>query len=331
MPDAACPATLAAAADIPHNGAAMKREHVNYTLVGIVVAIALAGLLATLAAVTGRGGASAEYTVVYRNVTGLGYGAPVFYEGFRIGQVEGIEPERVDGRTRYRVRLAIRADWPIPTDSVAQLASTGLLADVAIAIREGEATELLAAGSEIPGAEGGDVFAAVNELAGEVTTLTRTQITPLIQTLGQRVASITASVDNQTPLLLAQAQTLLERLNDAASAVNDVLADGNRDNIAATLSNIRTITDELGATQAKLDQLLADSAGIAAENRPLIRDAVRDLSQITTAMARRIDAIAHNLESSSRNFDEFTREIRRNPNRLIFTPEADDVIVEDEP
>ncbi len=309
----------------------MKREHVNYTLVGFVVAIALAGLLATLATITGRGGASVEYTVVYRNVTGLSYGAPVFYEGFRIGQVEGIEPERVDGRTRYRVRVALRADWPIPADSVAQLAATGLLADVAIAIREGQANEFLPAGGEIRGIEGGDVFAAINELAGEVTTLTRTQITPLIQTLGQRVTSITTSVDSQTPLLLAQAQTLLERLNDAASAVNAVLADGNRDHIAATLANIRTITDELSATQDKLDQLLAESAGIAAENRPLIRDAVRDLSQITTAMARRIDAIAHNLESSSRNFDEFTREIRRHPNRLLFSPEADNVIVEDEP
>lgn len=309
----------------------MKREHVNYTLVGLVVAAALGLLLVTLATVTGRGGASVEYTVVYRNVSGLGYGAPVFYEGFRIGQVAGIEPVRGDGRTRYRVRLAVRADWPIPADSVAQLAATGLLADVAIAIREGSAAERVAAGGEIPGAEGGDVFAAVSELAGEVTTLTRTQITPLIQTLGQRVASITASVDSQTPLLLAEAQTLLRRLNDAAVAVNAVLADGNREHIAATLANVRAITAELRGTQDKLDQLLADSAGIAAENRPLIRDAVRDLSQITTAMARRIDAIAHNLESSSRNLDEFTREIRRNPNRLIFTPDADDVIVEDGP
>ena len=41
--------------------------------------------------------------------------------------------------------------------------------------------------------------------------------------------------------------------------------------------------------------------------------------------AQRIEAITHHLESSSRNFDEFTREIRRNPNRLLFTAPADEV------
>ena len=71
-----------------------------------------------------------EYTAAsYRNVTGLTYGAPVFYEGFRIGQVESIEPERREGKTHYKVELSVRRDWPIPVDSVAALASSGLLAE----------------------------------------------------------------------------------------------------------------------------------------------------------------------------------------------------------
>jgi phospholipid/cholesterol/gamma-HCH transport system substrate-binding protein len=70
--------------------------------------------------------------------------------------------------------------------------------------------------------------------------------------------------------------------------------------------------------------------GIAEENRPAVRDTVNDLSQITASLARRIEAISNNLESSSRNLDEFTREVRKSPNRLLFTPEADAVIVEEE-
>ena len=42
-------------------------------------------------------------------------------------------------------------------------------------------------------------------------------------------------------------------------------------------------------------------------------------------IARRIDSITRHLESSSRNMDEFTREIRRNPSRLIYTPPEDPV------
>jgi phospholipid/cholesterol/gamma-HCH transport system substrate-binding protein len=213
---------------------------------------------------------------------------------------------------------------------VARLASSGLLADVSIAIREGQAAQMLAVGAEIRGEEGADIFGALNELAGEVTDLTRTRIRPLIESLSTRVDSIATTVDTQTPLLLGEAQNLLKRLNEASTSLNDVLGPGNRDNIAATLANVRTVTNDLQGTQAKLDALLQQVNEIAEENRPAIRDSVGDLSQIMSALARRIDAIAHNLESSSRNFDEFTREIRKHPNRLLITPEADDVIVEDE-
>ncbi len=308
----------------------MKRENVNYTVVGLVVLAALVLLLMSLFAITGRGGASVTYTTSYLNVTGLAYGAPVFYEGFRIGQVDAIMPERREGKTHYKVELSVRRDWPIPDDSVAALASTGLLADVAIAISEGKSAQMLKPGAQIQGREGSDVFAALNELAGEITDLTRTRLTPLVETLRLRVDSITATVDAQTPLLLGEAQTLLKKLNEAAASVNGVLGAENRDNIDATLVNVRNVTNELNETRAKLDQVLVDVGAIAAENRPDIRDAVRDLAQITSAMANRIDAIANNLESSSRNFNEFTREIRKSPNRLLFTPEADNVIVEED-
>jgi phospholipid/cholesterol/gamma-HCH transport system substrate-binding protein len=308
----------------------MKRETVNYTLVGLVVLVAIGLLLGTLFAITGRSGATSTYIATYRNVTGLSFGAPVFYQGFRIGQVESIEPVRTEGRTSYNVELSVRRDWPIPADSVAQLASSGLLADVSIAISEGSAAEILEPGSAITSREGADVFAALNELAGEVTSLTRTRITPLVENLSRRVDSISQNFDAQTPVLLADAAGLLKRLNAAAESVNLVLGPQNRGNIEQTLASIRAVARDLEDTQAKLDQLVTDAGSIAAENRPIVRDSIRDLSHITTALARRIDAISHNLESSSRNLDEFTREIRKSPNRLLLTPKVDEVVVEEE-
>jgi phospholipid/cholesterol/gamma-HCH transport system substrate-binding protein len=308
----------------------MKREHINDTLVGIAVLAALVLLLASLAVVTGRGGVSTSYFVTYRNVTGLKAGAPVFYEGFRIGQVGKIDPLRGAERTRYKVELAVRRDWPIPSDSVARLSSSGLLADVSIAIREGAAKDSLKAGAELKGEEGADVFAALNELAGEVTILTRERISPLVETLSHRVDSITTNLDSSTPLILGQAETLLKKLNEAALSVNDVLSTGNREQLSATLSNVRQVTGELQGTQRRLDSLLVDLKSTVAEDRPALRSAVADLAQITAALSHRIDSIAHNLESSSRNFNEFTREVRKHPNRLLVTPKADKVKEEDQ-
>lgn len=303
----------------------MKRDTINYTLVGAVVVGALGLLLVALALITGRGVASTDYVVRYRNVTGLRYGAPVFYEGYRIGQVGTIAPERTEAGTRYKVVLALRRDWPIPADSPARLQSSGLLADVSIGIREGASRETLKAGGELKGVEGSDVFAAMNELAGQVGELTRTQISPLIQTLSQRVDSITGSIDRTTPVILEQTRALLERTNRAADSVNELLRPENRAAVAAILGEARNLAAELRKTRGTLDQALGDLAGIAKENRSDVRRSVADLSSVLEALSSRMDVITHHLESSSRNLDEFSREIRMHPNRLIIAPKADNL------
>ena len=309
----------------------MKRETVNYTLVGLVVLAAIGLLIAALFAITGRGGPSTTYLVRYQNVTGLTYGAPVFYEGYRIGEVGAISPERKPNEgISYVVELDVRRDWPIPADSVARLASSGLLADVSIAIREGDAVNAAKPGTFIKGEEAADVFAAVNELAGEVTVLTRERVKPLVELLSTRVDSITKTLDDKTPALIDDARVVMQKLAKVADSADELLGPKNRGNIEKTLANLAEISGELKGTQERLDAMLTDVQSIAAENRPTIRQAVLDLSQITSTISRRIDSIAHHLESSSRNLDEFSREIRKSPNRLLFTPPADDVVVEDE-
>jgi phospholipid/cholesterol/gamma-HCH transport system substrate-binding protein len=261
--------------------------------------------------------------VRYRNVTGLRYGAPIFYQGYRVGQVGDVTPERSPDGIRYKVDLSIRRDWPIPKDSPARLQSTGLLADVSVGISEGASKEMLPPGGELRGVEGADIFAAMNELAGEITSLTRNQITPLIQTLTRRVDSITGEIDQRTPEILAQTHELLGRLNSASDSLNDVLKPSNRADISKILGEVAKLSTELHKTRETLDSALGEIADIAKENRPDLRASVQDLSSVLEALSSRMDVITHHLESSSRNLDEFSREIRSHPNRLILAPKAD--------
>jgi phospholipid/cholesterol/gamma-HCH transport system substrate-binding protein len=308
----------------------VKRDNVNYLMVGIVVAVGFVILLAALVMITGRSGASTAYYTHYRNVSGLRYGAPVFYEGYRIGQVASISPERgagADGArsTRYKVELAVRRDWPIPKDSLAHMTSTGLLADVAVGITEGSSKEVAAPGSELAGVEASDIFSALNELAGQLTELTRNQIAPLIKNLSQHVDSIASVIDKNTPELVAQSHALLMRLNSASESLNDILKPDNRSAIAAILGNVRDISKELRSTQSKLDDMLGQLDSIAKENRPGVRDSVDNLRSILSALSGRIDSITQHLEVASRNFDEFAREVRKSPNRILLSPKADNV------
>ena len=304
----------------------MKREQVNYVLVGVVVLAALALLLATLGVVTGSGvGQGARYHAYYDNVTGLTRGAPVFYEGYRIGQVAELSPERGEEGVRYRVLLEVREDWPIPEDSVALLVSSGLLADVSIGIREGASRRMLAEGGEIAASGGGDLFSAMNTLAGELTVLTRERIRPLVDTLALRLESLSGTLDEGAPQLMAQAGELLGRLNRAAAGLEETLGPENRAAVGEVLANVQRISAELADTRQRADALLEALNATVDENRPEIRQSMRDLQHTIGTVSQRIEAITHHLESSSRNFDEFTREIRRNPNRLLFTAPADEV------
>ena len=303
----------------------MKRDTVNYTLVGAVVLAAIVLLLVGLALITGRGGATTGYVVRYHNVTGLRYGAPVFYQGYRVGEVGSVTPERTAEGTRYKIELAIRRDWPIPKDSPARLQSTGLLADVSVGISEGASREMLPPGGELKGIEGADIFAAMNELAGQISELTRNQITPLIRTLAQRVDSITGAIDKTTPEILEQTRALLEKLNVASVGLNDVLKPENRAEVGRILGEVSKLSTELRKTRETLDQALGEIGAIAKENRPDLRASVQDLSSVLEALSSRMDVITHHLESSSRNLDEFSREIRAHPNRLILAPKADKI------
>ena len=302
----------------------MKRDNVNYVLVGAVVVVAFGLLIAALLAITGSRTATARYHSYFDNVTGVRLGAPVLYQGFRIGQVADIVPERGAG-TRYRVELAVQKEWPIPADSVAQLQASGLLADVRIAIRGGESGTMLAPDAELATAPGGDVFAAMNDLADELAVLTRDRIRPLVETLATRLDSITGSIDSGLPALVSESSALLARLNQAADNVNQLLGGENRQTVGATLRDLRTVASELKETQAQSRALIDTLNQTLGENRPEIRQVIIDLERAVSTIAQRMDSVAHHLDSSSRNLDEFSREIRRNPNRLLFSPQADAV------
>jgi phospholipid/cholesterol/gamma-HCH transport system substrate-binding protein len=303
----------------------VKRDNVNYVLVGTAVAAAFVLLLVALAVITGRTGGSADYFTHYHNVTGLRFGAPVFYEGYRIGQVGTITPERAADGIHYRVQLSVRSDWPIPKDSVAHLTSTGLLADVAVGISEGGSKEVAPAGSELRGQENADIFTAVNDLAGQLSQLTHDEIAPLVKNLSQHVDSIASIIDKNTPQLLAESHQLLQRLNTVSDSLNDVLKPENRAAIAATLGNARELSKELLATQDRLRDALTQVDSLIRENRPGVRDAVNDLRATLAALSSRIDSITQHLAIASRNFDEFSHEIRKHPNSLLLSPKADKV------
>lgn len=302
----------------------MKRENINYLAVGVLVLLASVTLLVFLFMLTGRSGAVDNYHAYYDNVSGLKYGTPVFYEGYAVGQIEALTPERESGHVQFRVDFSIREGWQIPSDSVAQMVSAGLLGTLSIDIAEGGAITMLSPGEEIEGAGAISIFTALNSVATDLNNLSRHGVRPLIENLNKRINSFADALEEGIPAVIGEAKVLTSRLNESAALIQKIISAENHERIGAFLgnvdkaaSNLRQLTGNLNETREKLDDLLANLGQIVTDNRDDLESTIQALRESMDIVAEHVGSVAHHMEGTSRNMHEFSREIRDNPGLLL--------------
>lgn len=313
----------------------MRDSRTNYVLVGSFVLAMLGAMVVAIALISGRTGTTDAYYATYENVGGVKYGTSVLYEGFAIGQVQDIMPQRDSGKVTFRLRLEVKHDWPIPTDSVARVAASGLLAAVAIDVRGGTSPTLLKPGSQIPSQEGGNLFAAMSDIASQVTALSQTGLKPLVETLGHAVNAVAPMLEQRAPQLLDNLLSVSSDLADKtprissdlekmSSGLNRVFSEANtrkmEDTIAnadLTVANMAQLSGSLKESKAQVDDILAALDKAVAGNSDTVGQSLKDLRYSLQAVSRNIDSITYNLEGTSRNMNEFSREIRQNPGLLL--------------
>ena len=296
----------------------MKDDSRNYIAVGAFVVAMVAALAIWLVTLSGRGFASHSYFVVYETVLGLAEGTQVLYAGFPVGQIAGIEPFEREGKRAFRIELGIRRDWKLPEDSVAAVTAPGLLSAVVIDIRGGSSVTLLSPGGELRGIAAESVLAVVSDVASELTELSEKSVKPLLESLGKGTPDIVANVGAFTRAL----NMTLERIDLLLSPgnverINRILA-----NFETTSSGFAAVSGDLSRTRAEIDQLLRTVNRLLDRNQGEIGHSITDLHDSLEAVARHIDAISHNLELSTRNLSEFSRQIRENPGVLVRGREA---------
>ncbi|MEM7422360.1 MAG: outer membrane lipid asymmetry maintenance protein MlaD [Pseudomonadota bacterium] len=117
------------------------------TLIGAVVLAVAGGFLvyaANTADVSVGGGSGYELTAEFRKAEGLSVGGDVQVSGVKIGSITGIE---LNTETfRAAVSMRIRDDVKVPEDSLAKIASEGLLGGNFVTIDPGASDFMLADG-----------------------------------------------------------------------------------------------------------------------------------------------------------------------------------------
>jgi len=288
----------------------MRDSKTNYVVVGVFVIAMVTALILWITLLSGRTGATDDYHIVFSNVSGLKTGVEILFEGYPVGLIEKIEP--VEGPPpHFRIDVAVRRGWPLPEDSEAVI-KAGLFSAAVIDIRAGQSTTPLSPGSRIPSSDAGDAFAAVGSAASSASEVLE-ELKPTLAALREKVPEITANV-----------AVITEKLDTTVEQLNQILGQQNVDRVGhilvsmdGALTDVNGVIQELGTTRAKIDGLIDKVDVMLEQDQGDVAVAVADLRYSLATLARHIDSIGANLETSTRNLNEFSRQVRDNPGVLL--------------
>ncbi|MFK8010700.1 MAG: MlaD family protein [Marinicellaceae bacterium] len=303
----------------------MKRIYNNYFLVGLFTIIIGGVAIFLLLKMNGKSEGSDMYYSYFENVTGLGYGNPVYYEGYRVGQVEKILPKTIDGKLLFKTEYTLISGWKIPIDSYTKIASSGLLSDMSLSINAGQEVTFLKVGSEIKGEIGDDIMATVTQLANDFGTLNEEKITPLIDLVYDRVDSLTKTLDTQIPEILTSIDTLVKDLNKLVKTADKLLDDENISGIDNIIANLEDVSKQMTSVGGWVENSLDNVNDLVESGEKLVNNSDVKISEFLSIAVKMMDgfsvkaeSIANEMESASMNMNEATDAIRKNPSSLIF-------------
>lgn len=212
-------------------------------------------------------GATADYTAVLTEATGLVGGSDVQIAGVRVGRVQGVS--LVDNQAV--VDFQIEADQHIPLDGRAVVRYADLLGSRALTLEPGPsgagATDYLRPGSEIP--------------------VQRTQ--PALD--------LTAVLNGFRPLFDALDPGQVNQL--AAEIIGVFQGQGNTVN--SLLTRTVSVTQNLASKDQVIDQLLSNLNGVlkvTMDNRPNFVDMINSLNTFVAGLAADRTQIANTLDSA---------------------------------
>ena len=289
----------------------MKDERRNYLLAGGFVVAMAAALLIWVSLLSDWAGSADSYFVVYQRVHGLEEGTKVSFDGYPVGHIDRITRADTEDGSGFRVELSIDRDWRVPDDSRARVLQ-GLFSRVAVDIRSGRSKHFIPSGGTITAEESSDVFADVQSVARKFDAALE-ELRPVIDKAAEG-----------GPEILENLRSLTADLDRASDQLAALLSTENADRVGRTLANVEAssthlaeLTRSLEVTRAGLDGVLARIGELVDEESGDVSEAVRDLNHSLAAVARHIDAIASDLETSSRNLAEFTRQVREDPGVIV--------------
>jgi phospholipid/cholesterol/gamma-HCH transport system substrate-binding protein len=236
--------------------------------VGLFVSVAIAAFIFFVIWLTGRTGEQdlTRYTLLFhKDVSGLNVGGPVKYMGMKVGSVVMMDIERIDG-VKIRVDIDVLSSTPVDSGTFASLALQGItgVAVVNLETEQGEHPPL-------------DVLPDRDN--------------PIIPV---RIVGFSA--------LMSNAPEIMNKLNNILGQAEKILGEENQSAIAATLDNIKVLTETLAAEREAIGALPNNLNATIAD----IQATVNQLQVMISELQPGITSTIENVDQSSRNLASLT-------------------------
>jgi len=320
---------------------------------GLFVALSLLALLGFLAAVLGsflwedRDRYWVRYDV---SVSGLEIGAPVKYNGVRVGRVEGIriDPKEV---SRTLVSISLQSGTPVKENSQAVLNVQGITGLKFIELVGGTSeAAVLSPGSEIPAGT-----STVDKLTGQAETISikaELLLNQLLELTSDENRALLGDDLERLGNLMQSTEKMVQQNSEPLERMLRSLA-GASEQLGETLSEFRRTLQEVREAVAAVRRAaegVLDGKRVAAlldEGRGALEDVRRrasagELGRVTSglntlldrlnALTEKLDTMVNRsredwqaglrfLTETGENLRDFSRLIREDPSRLLRSPD----------
>jgi len=280
--------------------------------------------------VTGVGFLGPKYRVYvhFPEVAELKTGAPVDLDGIEVGNVQSITLNRSAKDRAHSVRLSLRIDKryqnEIRTDSVASLATQGLLGDRYVNITRGVTGSMIPANGEVRSAKAktmeevvagsADLMESLNDLTGDVQQVVD-QIRTGRGTLGKLVND--PSMYNNLNETVAKLNTIITSVQQGQGTAGKLFAsDELYQKVDATMGDVQDMTAALRQQKGSLGKLIYDPSAyneiksVAEKSNALLGD-VRQ-GKGTLGKLATDDTLFNNLRDASANVRDATAKLNSN-------------------
>lgn len=300
----------------------MRDSRKNYLIVGVFVLTMLSVLVIWLAVLSGSTQATTAYYMEFNNVIGLSPGGQILFEGYPVGEIEDIVFTRGPESSVYRLNVTIREGWDIPADSLAVMTQASLLSAMVVDIQAGASNHMLEPGERISSLGSTNIMTAMSSVAAKLGNLADTSLKPLLENLSGGTDTLTA-LSQDAPIILDNVKLFTKQLTTAPTRLNHILdqSGGHIETILGkaelTSGNISTLTTDFHQTRKQLDALLSSMRRIVSNNSGEIDHSIADLHHALEVVASHVQEISSNLEATTRNMNELTTDLRRNPGLIV--------------